>query len=280
MKPTSIAKLVFAGIIALVGLSAILGSFYTVEQGTRAVVLRNGAMSDVSAPGLHWKVPFIDETKDMSVQEQSVSYKLAAYSQDQQNADVIVSVNYSLDPAEVATVYTKFGLNYVNKTIAKQTPKRFKEQFGKFTAERIVNDRTALGSEVEDAVRESMKDTGIIIESVQIEDVEFSHEYEASIEKRMKAEVDKAKAVAEGISRRTAADAAAYEVTAAAKAEAEAVKLKGEAEADAIKAKANALKANTDLVALRAVEKWDGKLPVQMTPNGALPFLNLKGISN
>lgn len=36
-----------------------------------------------------------------------------------------------------------------------------------------------------------------------------------------------------------------------------------------------ALRANSDLVQLQAVEKWDGKLPTQMIPGSTLPFINL-----
>jgi hypothetical protein len=48
------------------------------------------------------------------------------------------------------------------------------------------------------------------------------------------------------------------------------------AEAQAIEARARALAANTNLVQLNAVERWDGKLPGTMLPGSALPFLGVK----
>jgi hypothetical protein len=52
--------------------------------------------------------------------------------------------------------------------------------------------------------------------------------------------------------------------------------MRGDAEAAAIRAKAEALAANTNLVSLNAVEKWDGVLPTTQVPNAALPFIGIK----
>lgn len=41
------------GALVLLALGAVFGSFYTVDQGDRAVLLRNGAVVGVEQPGLH-----------------------------------------------------------------------------------------------------------------------------------------------------------------------------------------------------------------------------------
>ncbi len=50
------------------------------------------------------------------------------------------------------------------------------------------------------------------------------------------------------------------------------------AEAERIKIQAQAINSQggADYVNLKAVEKWDGKLPTQMIPNATVPFLQLK----
>lgn len=269
------AGLVGLGVGALLLMSTVFGSFYTVDQGEVALVLRNGALVNQVGAGLHWKMPFVDEAVHMSVREQTIPIPMDAYSKDQQNAAVKVSVNYRLDPSKAGEVYSTFGTNYVTPTVEKQVPKRFKEEFGMFTAERIVSERTLLGAKVESAIRDSLDNTGVIVESVQIEDVAFSNEYEASIENRMKAEVEKSRAVAVAEARRTTADAAAYEVEAAARAAANATKMQGEAEAEAIRAKGRSLRESPALVELSAIEKWDGTLPTQMIPGSTVPFVNI-----
>jgi len=59
-------------------------------------------------------------------------------------------------------------------------------------------------------------------------------------------------------------------------AEADGIRLRGEAEAAAIEARAKALAANTNLVNLIAVEKWNGALPATQVPGSALPFIGVK----
>lgn len=59
-----------------------------------------------------------------------------------------------------------------------------------------------------------------------------------------------------------------------AEAAAKAIKLRGEAEAAAIDARGKALRDNPALVALTQAERWDGKLPTTMVPNGSVPMLS------
>jgi regulator of protease activity HflC (stomatin/prohibitin superfamily) len=117
---------------------------------------------------------------------------------------------------------------------------------------------------------------------VQIENLDFSNEYEKSIEQRMLAEVEvqrlrqnaeREKVQAEIVVTKATAEANA--VRQRAQAESEAIRLRGEAEAAAIRARGAALGDNPNLVNLVQAEKWDGRLPVTMLPGGAVPMLNL-----
>ena len=69
------------------------------------------------------------------------------------------------------------------------------------------------------------------------------------------------------------AKAAAEATLLNAKADADATRMRGDAEASAIKARGGALGDNPQIVALTQAEKWDGRLPSQMIPNSAIPFL-------
>ncbi len=138
----------------------------------------------------------------------------------------------------------------------------------------------------------------VIVDSVQIENIDFSDAYEASIEQRMLAEVEVQKlrqnaerekvqaeitvtqANAHADARRADAQAQADAVRLQAQADAEAIRLRGDAEALAIKARGDALKDNAGLVSLTQAEKWDGKLPTTMLPDGAVPMLDLRDQSS
>ena len=265
--------LILLGILAV--LFGINGTWYTVDQGERAVLLRFGQAVATEGPGLHFKLPLVEEAVKMSVREQKEEFKTQAYSQDQQPATVQVSVNYRLPDANVLPIYSRFGRDYASILIDTQLPRRLKEVFGRFSAQSMIQDRAKLGMEVEKSLEGALDGRGIQIVSVQVEDVSFSDAYETAVENRMKSVVLQYQAEAEKQQRITNADAAAYEVKAAADAQAHAIQVQGEAQARAIKARADALQSNPNLVSLTAAEKWNGALPTTMVPGGATPFVQV-----
>ncbi len=82
--------------IGALALDAALASWYTVDQGERAVVLRMGAIVGEAGPGLHFKVPWVDAVHMVTLQNQNRRYMpVEAYSRDQQPANLTVSVSFS-----------------------------------------------------------------------------------------------------------------------------------------------------------------------------------------
>lgn len=285
---------VLALIVTLVGLSTFFGSFYTVNEGDRGIILRNGAFQGVANPGLGFKLPFLDDVVDISVRDNVRTYAtqnsdgsyaggLAAYSKDQQTATVRLSLNYVIAPDFVDEVYRQYGSesNMILRLVDPKVYEETKNVFGRYNAVTIVQDRAKLNTDIEQAIIAAVEGP-ISITSVQIENIDFSDEYEQSIEARMMAEVEVQKirqnAEREKINAEiavTQANARADSQLAEAKAAAEAVRIRGEADADAIRAKGDALKQSPDLIRLTQAERWDGKLPSQMIPGSAVPFLNL-----
>ena len=263
---------VLAGIVALV----ILGSsFYTVDQGERGVILRNGAVVGTADPGLGFKLPIIDTVKEINVQTQARLYeKVMVYSRDQQNADLYVSVNYRIATDQVQQIYSEFGgrEGIVSRMLDRQVPEEVKNVFGKFNAVTAIQERERLSREVQEAIQKSVTTPLLIVESVQIENIDFSDAYEQSIEQRMLAEVEVQKVQQNAEREKVQAEIAVIQ----AKAEADAVKLKGDAEAHAINARGRALRDNPNLIELVQAEKWNGVLPTTMVPGQTVPFINVK----
>ena len=54
-------------IVALFGATILLGSWYTVDQTERGVILRNGAVVGTAQPGLGFKIPMFDSVEKISV---------------------------------------------------------------------------------------------------------------------------------------------------------------------------------------------------------------------
>ena len=285
--------IIVAAVIALAVVAAVLGSWYTVDQTERGVLLRYGAVIGTAQPGLGFKLPLIDSVEKVSVKTSTFAWdKMNSYSYDQQPADLKISVTLRASPDKVADLYAKFGRldTAVNQVVSPVVNQQVKVVFGRYTAVKAIQERGALNSAIKDAITETLKyDSMIIIESVQLENIEFSQTYLHSIEQRMLAEVEVQKlqqnAEREKVQAQitvTQATAKANAVRAEAQANTEAtrlngeakasnIKITGEAEAAAIEARAKALGTNPNLVTLVQAERWNGVLPTTM-----VPFVSLK----
>ncbi len=273
------------GFVVIAMLFIVFSSWYTVDQKERAVILRNGAVIGDAEPGLHFKVPIIDKVVFISMQSEKVEFaKMNSYSKDQQPAEIKLSVNFHASPSQAKDIYASYGSleGLVERVLFPSVNKATKEVFGGYTAVSVIQDRAKFGADVSQAVIEAVGNK-LAIESVQVENIDFSSAYEQSIEQRMLAEVEVQKVrqnwekekVAADITR-TKAQAEADAKLAQATAEAKSIELKGAAEATAIQSKGQALRDNPALVALISAEKWDGKLPSTMVPGSAVPFVNVK----
>lgn len=279
-----ILTMIAGGLAVLAALSVLFGTWYTIDQGTRGVILRNGALIGTAAPGLGFKLPLIDRVEKISVQTHVETFeRMHTYSKDQQPAELKVSVNYRVAPDRVAEVYTAYGSldGVLARLIRPHVNQQVKIVFGGYTAVSAIQDRGKLNGEVAEAIQSSVGGP-VVVESVQIENIDFSKAYEQSIEQRMLAEVevqrlrqnaDREKVQAEITV--TQANARANAVRAQAQAEADGIRLRGEAEATAIRARGAALGDNPSLVSLVQAEKWNGVLPTTMVPGAAVPMLTM-----
>ena len=154
------------------------GSWYTVDQTERGVKLRYGAVIGTAQPGLGFKVPLIDSVEKVSVKTFTYAWdKMNSYSYDQQPADLKISVTLRASPDKVADLYAKFGGldTAVKQVVSPAVNQQVKIVFGRYTAVKAIQERGALNAAIKDAITASLKDDPMImIESVQLENIEFS----------------------------------------------------------------------------------------------------------
>jgi regulator of protease activity HflC (stomatin/prohibitin superfamily) len=276
--------LLLAGLLVL---TIIFGSWYTIDQTQRGVLLRNGALVEVVQPGLHFKWPWIETVSKIDMQTHNFTFeKVNSYSADQQPADLRISVTLHVAPDKVGEMYSRFGGDQqaaISRLITPHMNQEVKVVFGQYTAQRAITARGQLNADAAKALNEAIAyDPIFVIEGVQIEDIEFSKDYIRSVEARMQAEVVVQQRQQELAQERIKAEIAVTQATgransirAEAQAQADATTLRGNAEASAIKAKGEALAANPSLVALIQAERWNGVLPTTLVPGSTVPFLNV-----
>ena len=263
----------------------------TVDAGYRGVKTRFGNVTgDPLSPGLHFTWPGMESITQIEVREQKFSVGTQAASKDLQIVTAKVAVNFAPNAGEVHTLYKTIGLEYQERIMAPAVEETIKAITALYTAEELVTKRTEVRAKMMELLIEKMKGNFISIKAFNIEDFNFSAQFNHAIEAKQQAEQDALRAKNELLKERVEADkkieeargkaesvklaanAEAEAIRARATAEAEAIRVRGEAEAAAQAAIAKALTA--DVIRFRSIEKWNGDVP-RFNGVGAIPFLNL-----
>lgn len=251
------------GFIGFVLFLLIIFSFGFVPVGYRGVATRLGNVTgEVRGQGIFFKVPFVDGNTNIEVRVQKKSTKATAASKDLQSVSAEVALNFRLEPSRLVSLYQELGMDYDDRIIVPALQESVKATTAKYTAEELITKRTEVREGIKRLMVEKMGNNGITVEDFNIVDFDFSVSFNEAIENKVTAEQNALAAKNKLVRVKYEAD----QRVAQAKGEAEAIKIQSEA----IQSQGGA-----NYVDLKAIEKWDGKLPVQMIPNATVPFINL-----
>ena len=264
-----VGKIVLHSVIALLVLVVLFGSFGTIDAGERGVKTRFGAVVGIVEQGLYIKLPLIEKVNKMNVQTKTVKYELEdplySASKDLQDVKIAVVLNYRLDPTKVETIYQQYGTvdQYEERIIRPAVRDTVKAVASQFTAEELVTKRAEFTDKVVVVINERLATQFVTTERVNITNFEFSKSFTEAIESKVTA-VQNAEAAKNKLEQIKFEAQQTIETA------------KATAEAQRIQAQSLAAQGGSDYVQLKALEKWDGHLPVQMIPNSSVPFINLK----
>jgi regulator of protease activity HflC (stomatin/prohibitin superfamily) len=110
MEPTTIVVLVVLGIAILFGLSIFFGSFFTIDTAHAGVVQRLGKFSRIAAPGLNFKIPYLDSVvANISLQVQQLDVKVETKTKDNVFVQIPIAVQYKVMPDKVYDAFYKLS---------------------------------------------------------------------------------------------------------------------------------------------------------------------------
>lgn len=251
------------GLILAVIIFIVVWPFGIVEAGERGVLLRWGAVTGkIFNEGLYMRIPLADRIEIMDVKIQKEEVLATAASKDLQTVESRVALNYHIDPSRVANIYQEIGINYNVRLIDPALQESVKSTTAKYTAEELITKR----EEVRDAIRahlvEKLEPRGILIDDFNIVDFQFSASFNQAIELKVTAEQS-------ALAAKNKLEQIKFE------AEQQVAEARGKAEA--LRIESAALQSSPQILELRALEKWDGKLPSVMG-SGATPFINVGSV--
>lgn len=214
--------------------------------------------------------------------------KMSAYTKDLQEATLRFYVNWQIERAEAITLYKTFKGAYADR-LASETDSAIKQAIGQYDSSELIAKRGQIEKEATEVLQARLKDLHLKAESIRLRDIEFSPEYEKSIEKKRIAEkaaeqerdvaahlVEKEENITKVEQQR------AEQRLVKAKADAEAVKIKAVAEAEAIRLKTESLRQAQSLLEYERVQiekikaqNWKGEVPQSVYAGAPIPFLDV-----
>lgn len=247
--------------VMLLGLSAC--GVEQIDAGNRGVKTVWGEVQEESMPeGLYFYNFISSNIYEIDCKTQNASFVFDTYTKDVQQAQIKFSLNYSVDANNAHVLFKEIGRDYKTKVIEPKVVQAVKDVVGKWEADALVANREKATTEIQKMLAESLVKNHILVQNVVIENIVYSSQFEKAIEEKQIATQEAIKAKNE--TKRIEEEAKQKVLTA-------------EAEAKSMKIRSQALAENKSLVAYEAVQKWDGKLPVNIYGSSAIPFINVIG---
>jgi regulator of protease activity HflC (stomatin/prohibitin superfamily) len=162
-----------------------IGSIIVVPNGHAGVMVRFQKTTGVIFEnGLHWK-NIIDTPVNMSIKTQLFEDEATAASKDLQDVSTKIAINYKLDFKEAAVVYQTIGRDYITVIANPVVQETVKEVTSRYNAEDMILRRAEVKADITKALVARLAERGIITESVNIINFDFSEEFTKAIEAKV-----------------------------------------------------------------------------------------------
>lgn len=271
----NVAKMIVGGALAVFMLILVSCSMTTVDTGHRGVKVRFGEVIGEGLPeGLYFVNPFTTHVVSMDARVLKWDGNSTAYTRDVQQASVMFTLNYRLDPTKAHIVFQQVGTEWVTKLVGQIVHEEIKREFGQHEAVEIIAKRDVAARAIETGIKRMLGERNVVVTGFQLTNIDYTDTFEHAVEAKV---VAQQKAIEEQ-NRTVQIREQANQKIETAKGNAESTLLNAKAEAESIRIRATALEQNAKLVEWEAVQRWDGKLPVY-SMGGAVPFINLQAAS-
>src|SRR4051812_11078917 len=267
-KLVIIAALVtFAVIIIILSESVVI-----VQAGHRGVVLYLGAVENrVLGEGVHFVIPFAEQVVQLEVRTLKYQAEATAASNDLQQVQTVIALNYHLNPADVNKVYQQLGPDYADRVIAPTIQESVKASVAKYNAEELITKRATVKDVIANTIRNSLSAKDIVVETIFITDFKFSDAFSNQVEDKV---VAFQKYLTE-LNNLRGIQVVANQTVVQAQAQAKANIAKASGESQAIKIITSQLRQDPQYLQWQAINRWNGQLPFSLGGQGAVPFFQL-----
>jgi regulator of protease activity HflC (stomatin/prohibitin superfamily) len=263
-------KWAIGGVIAFVVFLLLLGCFFVVPAGNRAVVFNSlsGTRQAVYGEGIHGKLPLLETAYKFETRILKDEANAAAASKDLQTVTSTIALNFRLDPGKIMEIYTTEGRDMDEIKVRLIDPaiqESVKASTAKYTAEELITKRELVKQDIKDHMTARLAQYYIIVTDFSMTNFDFSTEFNAAIEKKVRAEQD-------ALTAKNKLEQVKFEK------EQRITQAQGEAEAIGIQVNAINQQGGANYVQLQMISKWNGQLPIYMGGN-SVPLMDISTLT-
>ena len=289
--------IIVAAILLSGTLTVVSAGLVFVEPQNRAVVISAlqpaGIRTEALTPGLHWIIPFFENTVIYPISRQTYTMSSAgtegslvgddtipARTADGQVVFIDASVIFQVDESNIIQLHIDWQNRYIFDFVRPQVRGIVRNVVSRYGIEEIVTSRRdEMSLALEDQLIERFGANGLIMLDFVLRNITFTEEYAASIEQKQIAEQDAQRAAfvvqqrqQEAEQVRVTAQGAADASVIRAQGEAQARILEAEAESAALRLISEALSTNPDLLEYTYVQNLADNITVMLVPANS-PYL-------
>jgi membrane protease subunit HflC len=252
-------KKTFILTLVVVVLLVVLACFFTVQEGQQAMVARLGKLvlndektAHVFQPGLHFKLPLVDNVLKFDTRLQTLdveSFRIPT----QEQKDVIVDyyVKWQISNLPLYYARTTGQIFLAEKLLEQQVNDDLRAEFGRKKIKEVVSDaRTTVMTALSEKANKNAQKLGLSVVDVRVKRIDLPEEVSSAVFGRMRTDRERVakEQRAEGKSKSEAirAQADANAVVILAKAQADANQIRAEGDSAAAKIYADAYNQNPD----------------------------------
>ena len=158
--------------------------YVTINQGEKGVISKFGKIMSVVEPGVYYINPCTHKINVINVQIQTVEVKKQdVITKDNCFVQIDSVINYQVEDVFKAI----YCIKNVDQAIITQVKSNLRTTISSRTFQDALDHRSEISAEIKKVLTDKMVNWGILVESVQIEDIIISHELQITLSSAAKA---------------------------------------------------------------------------------------------
>ena len=184
----SIPLTVLVGVIIAVVWSTVVSGMRIAAQWERGVVLRLGHLQSVRGPGLMYIVPILENVRFIDTRTLVLNIpRQKVITKDNVPAEIDSALFFMVKSAEKAVV----SIQDYRFAVAQYAQATLRDVVGGLTLDELLSEREQIQIRVQDSVEERVKDWGLHIDSIRLQDIELPEDLKRMMSRQASAEREK-----------------------------------------------------------------------------------------